>query len=336
MRIRFTIVFCFLFSVKGISQCCSPGNPVGGDANQGVLNKNIFRAIGIFKNSVSNDYYEGDKKSGAPSFVDKGSFNFSGIALAYGLHNRLTLESELGYFLSKKQEYNTITGKQVMVGKGLSDLALIGKYKLISKPHDQFELTVGGGYKIPVGQYQQRNQSGILLPIDIQPSSGAYGFLGTLFLYKGYAEKKLRFCLTSRMQVITQDVVFNEIIPAKYYRFGDFYTTSFFAFYGLSHRWSMVLQARHEYRTRDIYKFSGDAEYRVYGSSGGQKVLIIPQVVFEVRQGLNASMMFDIPVYQYYNQKQLATAYAGTITLSKTFDFSRSVKKTADDENREN
>lgn len=309
---------------------------MGGDANQGVLNKNSVRIIGVLKNSISNDYYEGSKKSGGTSFVDRGSFRFSGITLAYGLFKRVTIETELGYFLSKKQEYNTGLGKQELIGSGLSDLGFIGKYRIVSISASQFEFTGGAGYKIPIGPHQQRNEKGILLPIDIQPASGAYGFLGTLFLYKGYLEKKMRFFLTSRVQITPYDVVFSEIVPDKYYRFGNFYTTSLFTSYSLSHRWSMVLQARHEYRTKDSYKFEGDAGYRTYESSGGQKIFVVPQVIFEIRQGFNASAIFDFPVYQYYNQKQLATAYAGAFTLSKVFDFSRPEKKTTDNENREN
>lgn len=308
---------------------------MGGDANQGVLNKNSARLIGVLKNSVSNDYYEGSKKSSGKSFVDRGSFRFSGITLAYGLFKKITIESEIGYFLSKKQEYNTSLGKKELIGTGLSDLAFIGKYRIVSASASQFELTAGVGYKMPVGQHQQRNENGILLPIDVQPTSGAHGYLGTLFLYKGFIEKKLRFFLTSRVQITPYDVVFSEVVPDKYYRFGNFYTTSLFTSYSLTHRWSMVLQARHEYRTKDIYKFEGDAGYRTYESSGGQKIFIVPQVIFEIRQGFNASAIFDFPVYQFYNQKQLATAYAGAFTLSKAFDFSRPVK-TADNENREN
>lgn len=328
--------FFLIYSFFGFSQCCSPGNPVGGDANQGVSKKNSLRVIGFVKNSISNDYYEGTRKSQTSSFVERGTFNFSGVTLAYGLLKRFTVETEIGYFLSKKQEYNTTYGKKELRGTGFSDLAFIGKFKLYSRPESQFEFTGGGGYKIPIGPHQQRNENGILLPIDIQPSSGASGFIGTLFFYKGFSEKKLRFFLTSRVQINPYDVVFDEIIPTKYYHFGNFYTTSFFSSYGLSHRLNFVLQTRYEYRTQDFYKFRGDQNYRIYESSGGQKIFVVPQVLFEISQGLNASAMFDFPVYQYYNQKQLATAYAGTITISKVFDFSHPEKKVLENENREN
>ncbi len=309
---------------------------MGGDANQGVLNKKSLRIIGILKNSVSNDYFEGNTISPGTSFVEKGTFNFSGISIAYGFFKRVTLESELGYFLAKKQEYNTSKGKQELIGKGLSDLSFISKYKFFSNPENQIELTGGFGYKIPVGKHEQRNESGILLPIDIQPSSGAYGYIGTLFFYKGFIQKKLRFFITSRVQVNPYDVVFKEIVPTKYYRFGNFYTASLFSSYSISHRWNLILQGRYEYRNRDIYKLQGASDYRIYESSGGKKIFVVPQLVFEIRPGFNASTMFDIPVYQYYNQKQLATAYAGTLTLSKSFDFSQPEKKIADNENREN
>lgn len=321
MRRSVTIILAFFPFFYGFSQCCSPGNPVGGDANQGVLNRNTLKVIGIVKNSVSNDYYEGDKKYSGTSFVDKGTFRFSGLTLAYGLSKNITIENELGYFLSKKQEYVTPRGNMELKGAGLSDLSLLGKYRIFSRSDNQFELTCGAGGKIPIGQYQQRNENGILLPIDIQPSSGAYGYLGTFFLYKGFVEKNIRFFLTSRVQITPYAVALTEI--SKYYRFGNFYTSSLFSSWSISHRWNAVLQLRHEFRSRDVYKIFGESGYRVYESSGGQKLIAVPQFIFEICQGLNASFMVDIPIYQYYNQRQLATAYAGTVTLTKNFNLNR-------------
>lgn len=324
-------LFCLLFN-KGFSQCCSPGNPVGGDANQGVLNKNTLRIMGVVKKSVSNDYYEGSHKArDSYSFVDRGSFNFSGITLAYGLLKVFTVESELGYFISKKQEYNTPSGKQELIGYGLSDLAFLGKFRLLSSPAHQFELTTGAGYKIPVGPHQQRNEYGVLLPIDIQPATGAYGYIATFFLYKGFVEKNIRMFLTGRAQLNPKDVVFSEIIPTKYYRYGNFFTSSLFLSYNLSHRWTTILQTRYEFRTQDIYKDSKNPQYRVYSSSGGKKIMIVPQIVFEVQQGLNVSALIDIPAYQYYNQKQLATAYAGTLTITKSFGMCKPAKTMIND-----
>lgn len=326
MKKKVLSLFFFLSVYNGFSQCCSPGNPVGGDVNQGVMNKNSLRTILFFKNSVSNDYYEGDKKSTGPSYIDKGTFNFSGVTLAYGLLKKLTIESELGYFINKKQELDTKFGRQELEGSGLSDLSFIGKFKIFSNPDNQLEITTGAGYKISVGEYQQRNEYGVLLPIDIQPSTGASGYIGSLFLYKGFIEKKLRFFFTSRAQITSSEVVFTEIIPTKYYKFGNFFNNSIFASYSLTPRWSLILQARHEYRTQDQYK-DQNHDYKIYASSGGQKLIAVPQLVFEIRQGFIASALFDIPLYQYYNEKQLATAYAGSIAVSKVFGFQRPEKK---------
>ncbi len=333
-----SVLFLFFFATltRGLSQCCSPGNPVGGDANQGVMNKNTLRTILFYKNSVSNDYYEGAKKFNGKTYVDKGSYNFSGFTLAYGLLKKLTFECDLGYFINKSQEFNTREGKQILKGTGLSDLGFGGKYKLFFSSEKQLEITGGAGYKISVGEYQQRNEKGILLPVDIQPATGASGPFATLFLYRGFIEKKIRLFSNSRVQITPNPVVLTEIIPTKYYLFGTIFTSSAFASWSISHRWNLILQTRYEFRAKDRFRFEGNEEFKNYESSGGQKVLAVPQVVFEIRPGFMASALFDIPVYQYYNERQLATAYACTFGLSKVFDLGRSQKKPIELPSKEN
>jgi hypothetical protein len=318
-------VFFFISSLLYIennihAQCCSPGNPVGGDANQGVMNKGSIKIIPFVKNSTSEYYFEGSKKSSDFSFVDKGTFLFSGLSLAWGITQKITFENEIGYFIHKTQQYITPSGKKQLSGYGFSDMAIIGKYRIYNNTGNEIEVTFGGGYKFPLGNFQQRNKNGILLPIDIQPTTGTQGFIASIFLYKGFLQKKLKFFLNSRAVFTPRPAIFTEIIPKKYYQYGNFYMTSLFAAYAASHRWSIIFQLRGEYREMDKFKFEGENSYRDYLSSGGYKLFGVPQLMYSFRNNLSVSCSFDAPVYQYYNQKQLATLYAFSFMLTKTID----------------
>jgi len=306
------------------SQCCSPGTPIGGEANQGVLDAKTLKILTFLKSSSSNDYYAGDQIT-KPSLLDKGGFNFLGFNLSYGINNRLTIDSELGYFINKTQEY--LFGNYQLTGSGLSDISFITKYKAYFNKDKQLEVVSGIGIKIPIGQYQQRSE-GVLLPIDVQPTNGAYGYIISIFIYKGYIEKNLRFFLTSRATIAPHDVAYTEINPVKYYNYGDLYTFSLFTSYNLSVKWNVILQTRYELRTQDKYKFGNESNYQPFTSSGGHKFFLVPQINYNILPKWYLSLLFDYPVYQYYNMKQLGTGYAFGVNISRTLDFVKQIKKT--------
>ena len=318
MKRYFFVILFTLASLFTYSQCCSPGNPIGGDGNQGVLNKRTAKVVSSYRSSTSNQYFGGDQPT-RPKFVKRGSFDFIGLNLSYGLTGKLTLESELGYFINKTQEY--MVTEFVLSGNGLSDLSLLFKYKLFSKKSAQIEISPGLGVKQAIGPYQQRME-GVLLPIDVQPSNGNFGYVASLFFYKGYIEKGLRFFLTCRAEITPYPVKYWEVTPTKYWIYGSLFTSSFYTSYAINHRWTALVQARFEHRTKHQYRFQNE-EFRDFDSSGGSKVFVAPQIVFSVAQKWNLSVLVDVPIYQYYNQTQLANTWAGALVISRKLDFTK-------------
>lgn len=52
---------------QGFAQCfASPGNPVGGTANMGTMQKNSVRIASNFQHSYSDTYFEGHSKYTGP------------------------------------------------------------------------------------------------------------------------------------------------------------------------------------------------------------------------------------------------------------------------------
>ena len=57
--------------------------------------------------------------------------------------------------------------------------------------------------------------------------------------------------------------------------------------------------------------------------SGGELLVLAPQVAWSFPKGWAVSVNVDIPVYRYYNGEQLSPRGAGGISLIKDFNFKK-------------
>lgn len=299
----FTVSFLF-FQETAFSQCCSPGNPVGGTTNIGILDKKAFRVISFYRYSESSGYWQGNKKSDF-NFVKNANFNYAGMVLAYGLLNKLTLETELGYYINKSQTYN-IEPSYTNRGYGLNNGVFSIKYNLVSKTEKPFEWTAGLGAKFPfTNQYQIVNN--VELPRDVQPSTHAFGVVAQSFLYKGFPEKGLRLFFINRYEGNYPD--------QQRFKFGNSFLSSFFIAKRINEsNWAVIVQARHEFRTKDVR----DAGTNI-NSSGGNLIFVAPQINYTIAKKWNISFLADLPVYRNYNGTQLGNKFAFAFYLSKDF-----------------
>lgn len=311
---RFFIVVCLVLIARcsAFSQCCSPGNPVGGTTNIGILDKKAFRLISFYRYSDSQGYWERDSKSNF-NFVKNANFNYAGLVLSYGLFKKLTIETELGYFISKSQTYNiepSFTNK----GFGFNNAVASLKYNLISKAEKPFEWTVALGGKIPFTKKYQIVDN-IELPRDVQPSTHAFGIVAQSFLYKGFPEKGLRLFFINRYELNYPDV--------KNYKYGNALFNSFFIAKGIKQsNWTAIAQVRYEFREKDLNKAncaSCFATGNFINSTGGHLVFIAPQINYTIAKKWNVSVLADIPVYRYYNGTQLGNKFAVALYLSRDF-----------------
>nr|MBA3899654.1 hypothetical protein [Bacteroidota bacterium] len=284
------------------AQCCSPGTPIAGSANIGILDKNKFRLIGFYRHSYSDRYFEGHRRSDY-SFVSNAGFDFSGLILGYGLTEKMTLEAEAGYFFRKYQTYN-LSSAYTLSGAGFSSGVITLKRNLYKNIEREWEITAGTGAKLPFAR-SLKAVDGVTLPQDIQPSTGAFGFVSQIFISKGYT------CTNSRLFLINRTEVNG---TNKFgYRYGSMSQTSLFYSKKLTKNLTGLFQTRHEVRLKDI------RNEKIIDFSGGHQVFLAPQLSYTLPSGINISTTFDTPVFQYLNEKQIGNKYSFSFILIKDF-----------------
>lgn len=301
---KFLLSLCFLSGIKAYSQCCSPGNPTGGTVNQGTLEKKSIRTILFYQNGYANKYFTGSTESG-DGILQDASFNFIGSSIAYGITPRFTTELTGGYYINRKQLYKYVSPPDnKLSGSGLSDLVLQGKYSWIKSKSKQFEITTGAGVQVPL-RFQPQEKDGVVLPLDVQPASNAFGFTGSFFLYKGFIQKKTHLFFISQIMTAGQNKM--------NYKRGNTWINSVFASYNISYPWSIIMQVRNELRGRDLRNDN------LIDASGSNLLYVSPQVNYNIKQRLDVSLLFDLPVYRYYNGTQLAKQYNVALIVNRVF-----------------
>lgn len=288
------------------AQCLSSANPVGGIDNLLVLEKQSFRIISFYKYGQSKQYYENNRPCNF-SLISKAWYNYGSALIGYGVTNKLTLETELGYYFNKSQTYN-IDPPSTLTGQGLSNLTFSAKYNLLQNHVKRIYYSAGLGMKVPFSR-KPMIVDHVELPPELQPTIGAYGLVFHSSYVKEYSEKGLRFFLTNRVE-------YNW--PNKdEYRLGTVFFNSFFISKHLMSPklkgdWTAIAQLRNEIRIPD------QIENKVKESSGSCLFFVVPQINYVHKEKWNFSAMLDIPIYQKFKGIQLSAGMGFTLVFSRT------------------
>jgi len=289
------------------SQCLSSVNPVGGSNNLLTLEKKSLRIITFYRYNYGNQYFEGNDKSDF-NLIKSANYNYAGSIIGYGINDKITLETELGYFFNKTQHYN-IEPAYYLRGSGFSNIVLSTKYSLIKDNSRRFFLSSSVGAKIPFST-KPISRGGVELPVEVQPTIGAFGGVFQLHLVKEKPSSGTRYFVTSRLE---------SSLPNKQdYKSGTSVFTSVFyskhlMFSWLKGDWTTIFQIRNEIRCRDKTA-TGWKE-----SSGSSIFYFSPQINHFIREKWNVSVMFDIPLYQHFTGIQLGTKYGVSLNLARDF-----------------
>lgn len=306
----FKIALCF-FIFPGITgssqaQCFSAANPVGGSSNLLVLDKKTLRFISFYRHAVSNRYFEGSSQSEF-DLVKKADYDYLGMILAYGLGQKLTLETEWGYYIDKTYNFE----QDKLKGRGFNNTVISGKFRILTDYVNRFYISGSLGGKVPLS-LNPKVENGIVLDVDLQPSTNTIGGVAQLFMVKENSLKGMRYFFITRYEYNAPN--------RDEYQLGHAFITSFFISkhlpdHWLPGDWTTILQARNETRSRN--KREGIFEE----STGGAVFMLSPQVLYSIHEKWNLSVVVDIPVFQYFNGIQLAYTYAVTINLSHDFTW---------------
>jgi len=308
------VIFSFLFvltSFKGIGQCCSAGNPVGGDGSNDGLGKNDLRIFASYKYSLSRDYFHYDDKIDVPN-MEKSYFDFNMISVVYGLLPRISLYSDLGYFIDKVQEVKINNEKEIIKSHGLGDLGFNVRYIAMKTVKPVSQLVFSGGIKIPIGAFNEE-MDGITIPISLQPSSGAFKYNASVFYSRKYANRK--FGWNSLVLFETSNTINKGFLVYKY---GNFCQLSFAGSYHVIENLILTGNLKYEWRGHDKRESNIKIE-----STGSSVFYVNPQLIYNLRHKWAILLMTDIPVYKYVNGYQLTNKFSFQFGLRRSLSFSK-------------
>jgi len=296
-----------------LAQCCAAGNPISGDGSAGGTAKNVFEASLYYQHSYSNTYFNGTQKSDY-QYIDYSYYDFTSLRLAYGLSNRFKVSAELGYFFSKAQSFDFGYDRNAY---GIGDLVLGVQYFAYRNPKRKIDIFPSFNLTLPVGNFDQMDGV-VVLPIDLQPSSGSFKYKLGLLISKRYMQDKLALFLSGDAEV-SQRINTDR----TNYKYGNLYNLSFYGSYKILKRLTGAVQVRGQIREK-----ASDSNRETLQSTGGKYIFVSPQLRYNFWRTWNISGVFDIPVYKNTNGNQLTNTYAFSFRLSKTFNFSKKKIKT--------
>ena len=199
MRLLIAVFSLLLISNKGFTQsCCSggSGSPIAGGTSQGVLLDRQAEIGMSFQYINTNKFLTGDQKS--TNFLDNYNSKYLYTRLAYGVTKNLTMSVESGYYFNKTQI--GLNKRDTISCSGFGDLILFPRYNIYNHNTEKTrtEITIGLGYKIPLGKYLDSSVVYTDLsgkkyytpkPPAVMPTSGSQDVIFYAFLYRGYPTK---------------------------------------------------------------------------------------------------------------------------------------------------
>jgi len=317
-----SIIIVFLFfqlsADIALSQCFgSPGNPAAGTSNLGTLKKNVLRVNLYHRYSYSDSYFNGYTHSDF-SLYDKAYYHFLGNLTAFGITDKFTIEAETGYFINKTIHYAQHLAptlpEMIKKGYGFNQTILSGKFLILSDDKFPVKWSASTGIKIPLRinpQYHNNTQ----LPQDVQPSNMAWGIVLQSYLLKENSFRGLRYFMINRYEYNfrnNQNFLWGQAL------YNSFYLSKRLHFKKawLTENWTGIFQLRHELRT---HNYNYDLISPEVSASGSSLLYFTPQINYTAKEIWNFSLMFDVPLFQYYNKIQIGNKFAANVSITRDF-----------------
>jgi hypothetical protein len=297
------IGLCFNFQTS--AQCCSAGNPSSDGGTFGIT-KNSLSVSTSFLHSYSDTYFEGNRKSDWDYFKNT-HFNFGMLSLNYGLTDKLKLSTEFGYFIDKSIQYSFIDVSRK--SGGLGDAVIGLQYHLYSNKKHMINVAPMVKISLPVGQFDQMDGN-IILPIDIQPSSGSYKLNTSVLVSKRFFGSK--FSLISFLSCEFSQRINTERTDYKY---GNLYRATLKVTHRSSEKLNTELSLNLQHRNKALNKDE------IMEFTGGTSLKLQPGISYRLKNNYSVNTSISIPVYKNVNGIQLTNKYDITFGVSKSFQL---------------
>lgn len=315
--------------------CCSggSGSPIAGGSSQGVLIEKQIEISSNYQHMSSSLFMVKDHDT-ARMFEELRS-DYIYTRLAYGLSKKLTFSIEAGYYLNRRQI--GLENSDTIQSKGMGDLILFPRYEIFNKKTEKrkTELTLGLGYKIPLGSYNDstlvytnpytKQEYYTTSPPTVQATSGSQDFIFYGFAMQEYLKPKLK--------VFANTIYIKKGWNPLSMKFGDYASVGLFVnrmFY--KKRIGVTLQVKGEYigEMRHDKNMDVMALYNIdVKSTGSKKVFFVPQLSYAYKN-ITLYSFSEIPLYQYLNGTQIASGLQFTAGFSYRFMASKRACETAE------
>ena len=324
MKLFITTILVVGFSLKISSQgCCSggSGSPIAGGASQGVLQDRQMEISANYQYLSSNKFQVGDRDTA--KLFDNLYSNYLYARLAYGVTKNLTISIESGYFLNKTQI--GLHKSDTIKSSGFGDLIIFPRYDILNRTTEntRSEITLGMGYKIPVGKY---NDSTLVYtnpytgqkyyttsPPTVQPTNGSQDFIFYGFTFREYTKKKFR--------IFANALYIKKGWNPLGQKFGDYSSIGLFVGKTFFKKLGVTLQVKGEHVSKMKYDKNVDmlALYNIdVKSTGSRKIFFVPQLSF-TNKNFTVYALSEIPVYQFVYGTQVASQNQLTVGLTYRF-----------------
>lgn len=309
------LLFIFIFFILSYSstkaQCCSAGNPFFYGEQANIGHKQL-QVIAGYKYSLADQYYSKDSKVDI-DFVDKAYFNYLNLQFIYGITRKLSIQTDLGYFVNKTEQY-VKEDWEAINGYGIGDAGLTIKYLVYKSFVRKFSIIPSVGVKFPIGVFDQEVDH-VKLPITVQPSSGSFKYLVNLYMSKSFKGSKFNIGFFGSVEL-------PQLIDSEhfYYKYGNLYLFSLIGSYYVTDKLTLGFEIRNENRNKATRENDQTVE-----SSGYNIVYAVPHVSYAFAEKWFIAINSDIPIYKYYYGIQLANKFAISARLSYRIDFKKQI-----------
>lgn len=307
------LVSALLSAGKLHAQCCAMGNPFNNaTVNADAEPQNLLVSL-TYKYGYYETYFRERIRLINYGLYREISYQYLALNFSYGITKRLGIDHEAGYFISKAPRLaDPELDKFANAGHGFSNGTLTARYAFLVIPFKQIRFDAALGFRYPFSQKSQRI-NGIELPVEAQPSTGAFG--GVMYLQAGKRFERYNLAVQQRYEFNTRN--YNR------YTFGDAHITTFSASGDLNRYLSVLLLLRNEVRGSD--KTANNARL---ASEGSHLIIVAPQLSIRPYRDFQFSLFSDIPVYRRYFGEQISNRYALGISLSWNSSFKKNISAT--------
>jgi hypothetical protein len=248
-----------------------------------------------------------DLVAGSSTIPDQTGRERTSQALIVEASRGLSAKWSVSALLSAVEHERRISGVTDKAS-GLGDGIVMLKYSPMTiSVFSANTLSFGAGARVPIGPNDETRDSGLTLPEDLQPSTGAFG--GLLW---GYYSRALNESRGAQVYVSTSYAFNGE--NDRNYQFGESWVVNVGSSYQTMSPWGFSLNLLYRNADRD-QRASVDIP-----NTGGEWLDVIPAVQYHVTESMALKASVKLPVHRNLNDAlQFTTKYAVRVSLQYLF-----------------